>query len=165
MATEAWLRGGMPELDPLLRPVLYSFEQIREDAREWTAGIPTADLWSSVAGLTPIGFHLRHIAGSTSRLMTYVEGRQLSEDQIREMKEEGTPGATIEELLGGLELAFANAEAVVRSLQPEQLAAPRKVGRKELPTTVAGLLHHIAEHGQRHIGGASGGGKEGWACV
>lgn len=144
----------MPEVDPLLRPVLHSLAQIREDAREWTAGIPAADLWSSVAGLTPIGFHLRHIAGSTSRLMTYVEGRQLSEDQIREMKEEATPGATVEELLAGVDLAFANAEAVVRCLRPEQLAEARKVGRKELPTTVAGLLHHIAEHGQRHLGAA-----------
>ncbi|MBX9604422.1 MAG: DinB family protein [Bryobacteraceae bacterium] len=153
MAPEAWLRGAISGVDPLLQPVLRSFEQIREDLREWTTGIGPGDLWSSVAGLTPIGFQLRHIAGSTGRLMTYVAGGQLSEQQIREMKEESTPGATLEELLAGVDTAFAKAGSMVRGLRPEQLAEPRKVGRRELPTTVAGLLHHIAEHGQRHVGG------------
>jgi hypothetical protein len=34
------------------------------------------------------------------------------------------------------------------------LTEPRYVGRKQLPTTVLGLLVHIAEHTQRHIGEA-----------
>ena len=31
---------------------------------------------------------------------------------------------------------------------------PREIGRKKLPTTVIGLLTHIAEHTQRHVGQA-----------
>jgi len=42
----------------------------------------------------------------------------------------------------------------VRSLDPARLADPRAVGRKQLPTTVIGLLIHIAEHTQRHVGQA-----------
>jgi uncharacterized damage-inducible protein DinB len=30
----------------------------------------------------------------------------------------------------------------------------RTVGKKQLPTTVAGLLVHIADHTQRHVGQA-----------
>jgi hypothetical protein len=36
------------------------------------------------------------------------------------------------------------------------------VGRKRLPTTVIGLLTHIAEHTQRHVGQAIGAAK--WAA-
>jgi hypothetical protein len=32
--------------------------------------------------------------------------------------------------------------------------APRTIGRKKLPTTVLGLMVHIAEHTQRHLGQA-----------
>jgi hypothetical protein len=32
------------------------------------------------------------------------------------------------------------------------LADPRTVGRKHLPTTVVGLVVHLAEHTQRHVG-------------
>jgi hypothetical protein len=34
------------------------------------------------------------------------------------------------------------------------LPEPREVGRKRLPTTAIGLLTHIAEHTQRHVGQA-----------
>jgi uncharacterized damage-inducible protein DinB len=37
---------------------------------------------------------------------------------------------------------------------PDTLDLPRTVGRKNLPTTVAGLLVHIADHTQRHVGQA-----------
>jgi serine/threonine protein kinase len=47
-----------------------------------------------------------------------------------------------------------DAEAVVRAIDPATLREPRGVGRKQLPTTVIGLLTHIAEHTQRHVGQA-----------
>jgi uncharacterized damage-inducible protein DinB len=84
--------------------------------------------------------------------MAYVEGRQLSEAQIAVMKAEKEPGASREMLLAGLHAAFEKAEQVARSLDPSKLAEPRTVGRKQLPTTVIGLLVHIAEHTQRHVG-------------
>jgi hypothetical protein len=37
---------------------------------------------------------------------------------------------------------------------PDSLSQPRMVGRKNLPATVAGLLVHIADHTQRHVGQA-----------
>jgi hypothetical protein len=106
-----------------------------------------------------VGFHLRHIAGSTDRLVTYLEGLQLSEEQMAALRAEHDPGATREELLASMDATFQRAEAVVLSIDPATLADPRSVGRKRLPTTVIGLLTHIAEHTQRHVGQAISGAK------
>jgi uncharacterized damage-inducible protein DinB len=160
---EPWMRGPIPGVGTLLAPLLYSFQMAREDLAKWTEGLTSGQIWATPHGFGSVGFHLRHIAGSTDRLMTYVEGKQLSEAQLAVMNAEKEPGATREMLLAGLNAAFENAEAVVRSLSPAQLAEPRGVGRKQLPTTVIGLLVHLAEHTQRHVGQAISAAK--WARV
>jgi uncharacterized damage-inducible protein DinB len=102
-----------------------------------------------------VGFHLRHIAGSTGRLMTYLQGSALNPEQLASLEVEHVPaGAGRTELLALLDEAFRDAETVVRAIDPATLAEPRTVGRKHLPTTVIGLLVHIAEHTQRHVGQA-----------
>ena len=151
---EPWMRGPVADVHPLTAPILYAFQQAREDLAHFTAGMSTEQLWVTPHGFGPVGFHIRHIAGSTARLMTYLLGRQLSEEQLAALAEEAAPGASREELLEELDFAFAAAEAVVRSLDPATLAEPREVGRKRLPSTVIGLLTHIAEHTQRHVGQA-----------
>jgi hypothetical protein len=151
---EPWLRGPIVGLSPLVAPILYAFQQAREDLARFTEGLTTAQIWARPHGFGPVGFHLRHIAGSVDRLMTYLEGRLLDEAQMAELKAEMEPGATREELLAAVETAFLRAEATVRAIDPATLAQPRGVGRKQLPTTVIGLLTHIAEHTQRHVGEA-----------
>jgi len=84
--------------------------------------------------------------------MTYLQGRELTAPQMAALQMEKDPGADREELLAAVDRAFADAEAIVRSLDPATLADPRTVGRKRLPTTVIGLLTHIAEHTMRHVG-------------
>jgi uncharacterized damage-inducible protein DinB len=87
--------------------------------------------------------------------MTYLQGRALDAEQMATLKAEETGiGPGRDELLADLDRAFRNAEAVVRSLDPSTLAEDRTVGRKRLPTTVIGLVTHIAEHTQRHVGQA-----------
>ena len=151
---EPWLRGPMADVHPLLAPILYSFQQAREDLDHWTSGLKDSQIWDRPHGLAPIGFHLRHIAGSVGRLMTYVTGGQLTAGQISAMRGEMEPGASRDELLRSLARAFYNAETIVRSLDPATLSEPREVGRKKLPSTVGSLLAHIAEHTQRHVGEA-----------
>jgi uncharacterized damage-inducible protein DinB len=151
---EPWLRGPLPGVDTFIAPLLYSFQMAREDLAKYTAGLTTEQIWARPHGFGSVGFHLRHIAGSTDRLMTYVTGDQLSSAQMAALKTEKEPGAMREELLAGVDQAFASAEAVARALDPTRLADPRGVGRKQLPTTVIGLLVHIAEHTQRHVGQA-----------
>jgi uncharacterized damage-inducible protein DinB len=151
---EPWLRGPLGDVDPLLAPILYSFEQAREDLAAHTEGLTTEQIWVQPFGFGSVGFHIRHIGGSTERLMTYLEGRQLSDAQMAALGSEQEAGATREQLLADLDAALSRAEAVLRKIDPATLAAPREVGRRHLPTTVIGLITHIAEHTQRHVGQA-----------
>jgi hypothetical protein len=151
---EPWLRGPLPSVNPLLSPALYSFQQTREDLAAHTQGLTTAQVWSRPHRLAPLGFHIRHIAGSVDRLTTYLEGRALDEAQMAALTAENQPGAGLAELLAELDRFLRRAEQVIRSIDPVTLAEPRSVGRKQLPTTVIGLLTHIAEHTQRHLGQA-----------
>ncbi len=146
---EPWLRGPLPGVSPFLAPLLYSFQQAREDLAAHTAGLNDAQIW----GPGSIGFHLGHIAGSTTRLMQYLQGLSLTAGQLAELDTESQPsGRGRDDLLAEIDRVFLEAENVVRRLDPATLADPRAVGRSHLPTTVIGLLTHIAEHTQRHVG-------------
>lgn len=161
---EAWMRGPIPGVDPLLAPVLYSFQQAREDLARYTRNLSTAQIWAAPHGFGSVGFHLRHIAGSTGRLVSYLQGRPLTRQQFASLLVEHEPlAAGRDELLAELDHAFDAATAVVRALDPATLREPRVVGRKRLPTTVAGLLTHIAEHTQRHVGQAISAAR--WAAL
>jgi len=148
------MRGPIDGVPALLSPLLYSFQQAREDLARWTEGLTPEQIWATPHGFGSVGFHLRHIAGSTDRLMTYLEGGQLSEAQMQFLKHEHESGATLEELFAAINGVFERAEGIVRGLDPARLPEPREIGRKKLPTTVIGLLTHIAEHTQRHVGQA-----------
>jgi uncharacterized damage-inducible protein DinB len=148
------MRGPLSGVHPLIAPSLYGFQQAREDLAKHTEGLTPAQIWATPHGFGSLGFHLRHTAGSVDRLATYLRGEQLLDSQMEFLRREHDPGATREELLALIDTAFQNVEALARALDPHRLADPREVGRKRLPTTVLGLLTHIAEHTQRHVGQA-----------
>ncbi len=148
------MRGPLENIDPLLAPVLYSFKQADEDISRHTEGLSSEEMWVRPHGFGSVGFHIRHIAGSVDRLTTYLQDRQLNSEQLVALDREMDPGASREDLLDELQRAFAHAERVIRSLERNVLAETRAVGRRRLPTTVIGLLVHIAEHTQRHVGQA-----------
>jgi hypothetical protein len=146
----------LPQVHPLLAPLLYAFQQTREDLARHTAGLTVGQVWARPHGLAPLGFHLRHMAGSVDRLTSYLEGRPLDERQMAALAAEMEPGAGLEELLADVDRALRRAEEIIRAIDPATFAEPLWVGRKRLPTTVIGLLVHIAEHTQRHLGQAIG---------
>jgi len=155
MAAEPWLRGPIAGVHPLVAPVLFALQQAREDLAKYTEALTTEQIWSTPHGFGSAGFHIRHIAGSTDRLMTYAQGRELTEEQFAQLRaEERVAGAEREELLSMLDEAFARAETVLRTVDPARLTEPKVVGRQKLPTTLIGLLVHVAEHTQRHVGQA-----------
>jgi uncharacterized damage-inducible protein DinB len=151
---EPWLTGSRRDVHPLLAPTLYSYAQAREDLAHWTAELSDAQIWSRPHGLAPVGFHIRHIAGSVERLTTYLKGEQLTTQQLDALEHEMQPGPGREEMLRALDDSLQRSEQVILALNPATLEHPRAVGRKRLPTTVAGLLVHLAEHTQRHVGEA-----------
>jgi uncharacterized damage-inducible protein DinB len=151
---EPWLRGPISGISPLIAPVLYSFQQAREDLAKHTEGLTRDQTWGRPFGLAPVGFHLRHIAGSVHRLTTYLLGAQLDEAQMAALRNEMEPGEPLANLLAQVNESLAQAEERIKSIDPAILTEPRAVGRQQLPTTVIGLLIHIAEHTQRHVGQA-----------
>src|SRR5215469_16003797 len=117
MNAEPWLRGPIPGLNPLVAPILYTFQQAREDLAAHTDGLTDEQIWATPHGFGSVGFHLRHIAGSTERLFTYVQGRQLTPEQLEALAAEKSPrGGSRGELLAGIDGAFRDAERVVREL-------------------------------------------------
>lgn len=152
LPVEPWLRGPLEGVSPLLAPVLFALEQTKEDLETWTAGLPEHRLWTSTGGLAPLGFQLKHIAGSIDRLLTYAKGEPLSATQMGALKGEAQPTGSIRELLAEVNTSIDRVNEFARSIDPGRLTEARGVGRKQLPTSVIGLLIHIAEHTQRHVG-------------
>ena len=151
---EPWLRGTKTEIPAVPRAVLHALELAHEDLQKWCGELTGEELNSRPAGLPPVAFHLRHIARSLDRLLTYAEGRRLSEEQFAKLKSEMEPGATRDSLFAELTTALKTSSERIRTLATADLEQPRTVGTKALPTTVGGLLVHVAEHTQRHVGQA-----------
>lgn len=149
---EPWLRGTLTEVPAVGRGVLHALELALEDAKKWCGDLSDREIHVRPAGLPSVAFQLRHIAGSLDRLLTYAEGRALSEKQLQALKAEATPEGTTKELLVELEAAILRGSLRVCALASENPSLPRTVGSKRLPTTLGGLLVHIADHTQRHVG-------------
>jgi uncharacterized damage-inducible protein DinB len=136
-------------------PAAHALMQTLEDAERETAHLSTEDLWRPAGDAAPIGFHLRHLAGSIDRLLTYARGEKLNEAQRAALAAEklpGNPPSDATTLLDALRRTITDALTQLQATRPSALAEPRPVGRAGLPTTVLGLLFHAAEHGQRHAG-------------
>src|SRR4029077_15867920 len=96
-------------------------------------------------------------AGSIDRLLTYAAGGTLTADQMWALRAEENPGdppVAADALLAGVDRAVDHALDVLRATPEAALGTPRAVGRAQLPSTVLGLLFHLAEPAQRHAGQA-----------
>jgi uncharacterized damage-inducible protein DinB len=154
---EPWLCGTHAEVPAVGRAVLHALDLALDDLTKWTAGLADAEVHEHPLGLSSIAFHLRHIARSTDRILTYAEGMQLSPEQLTALKaEQSSPSASEPEslavLLAEVETSFSNAGERIRVLATADLATFRGVGRKQLPTSIGGALIHVADHTQRHVG-------------
>jgi uncharacterized damage-inducible protein DinB len=149
---EPWLRGTHADIPAVGRAVLHAFDLALDDITKWTEGLSDLEIHAQPLGLSPVAFHLKHIARSTDRLLTYAEGGQISSDQLARLKTEQAGSETLAELLAEVETSFSNAADRVRVLANADLNTFRGVGRKQLPTSIGGALVHVADHTQRHVG-------------
>jgi uncharacterized damage-inducible protein DinB len=152
---EPWLRGTHSDVPAAGRAVLHALELSLDDLTKWTARLTDAEVHAQPLGLTSIAFHLRHIARSVDRILTYAEGGQLSAEQLAALKtESGAEGKqeTLAELLAAVEISFSDAADRIRVLATADLNTPRFVGRRQLPTSIGGAMIHVADHTQRHTG-------------
>lgn len=152
-STEPWLRGTHTDVPAAGRAVLHALELALDDLTKWTAGLTDAEVHAQPLGLPSIAFHLRHIARSTDRILTYAEGEPLAAEQMAALKSElEGKQETLAELLAEVEVAFTDAAERIRVLATANLDTPRFVGRKQLPTSIGGALVHVADHTMRHVG-------------
>ena len=139
-------------VDPVLMPVAHALVQASEDLARAASDLTVEELWVKPGGAASVGFHLRHIAGSTDRLLTYCRGEQLTEAQRQTIPLEQEAGADAETLVREARAGIDRGLAAIKGASKESLFDPRAIGRAALPTNVFGLLCHIAEHTQRHTG-------------
>jgi len=136
------------------RGVLHALELAEEDITRWCGTLSDSEINERPHGLPPVAFHLRHIAGSLDRLLTYAEGDQLSSEQVTALKSELDAIATSQTVFAQFRQAIERSADRVKKLVEVDLDQRRGVGKKQLPTTVGGLLVHVADHTQRHVGQA-----------
>lgn len=152
---EPWLRGAVPGIPALLQPVAHALIHSRENLTDVVLPLTDSQLWCSIGQSASVGYHLRHLSGSTDRLMTYARGEELSDTQRALLAAEKGVAASFpsaRDLLGDWN-AVVEALLVQLELTPESdLLEPRYVGRARLESTVVGLLFHAAEHASRHTG-------------
>ncbi len=150
---EVWLRGPVEGVPAELLPAAHALLQTLEDVEHAAAGLTRDQVWRTPGGAPSVGFHLRHLDGSTDRLLTYARGERLSADQKAALAGEQAPsGPDAGPLLANLRSRIATALDVLRATPVSAIYDARTVGRASLPTTVIGLLFHAAEHSQRHAG-------------
>jgi uncharacterized damage-inducible protein DinB len=151
---EAWLSGPVPSVPGLLQPVTHALLQAKREIHELMNDFDETLLWKKPAGLASPGFHLQHIAGVQDRLFTYAKGEMLSAQQLQYLKAEGVEDSIIN-VAGLLDNLNTQTERSVQQLietDENTLTETRGVGRRQIPSTVLGLLFHAAEHTMRHTG-------------
>lgn len=151
---EAWLSGTLEGVSPVLMPAAHALLQAARDIEQAAHGLGVMQVWMQPHGAPSAGFHLRHIAGSVNRLLTYARGEQLTDSQLAALAAENhannvDDGASLAKLAN---TEINQAVAVIKVTDERTLFDNRSVGRDRLPTNIIGLLFHIAEHTQRHTG-------------
>jgi uncharacterized damage-inducible protein DinB len=159
VSTEPWLAGPMDGVPVELQPAAHAFLNALADVEKLAAnGLTDAELRARPGGAAPIAFHLVHIAGAIDRLLTYAQGSALNEAQREALKRETDHAAQDSLSVAGtfstVRDAIESALDTLRATDAGLLQSPREVGRARLPTTLAGLLFHAAEHTARHAGQA-----------
>jgi uncharacterized damage-inducible protein DinB len=156
---EAWLRGPVDGIPPLLQPVAHALVQARAELRALAADLPPERLWTRPGDVASAGFHLRHLTGVLDRLLTYARGEPLTQPQLDALAAEphppadgGTDAAEVAALVAAFDAQVDRALAQLRATDERTLLETRHVGRGRLPSTVLGLLFHAAEHTMRHLG-------------
>ena len=71
MANEAWLNGKLDGFAPIVMPAAHALVQAIVDLEEFAASLSAEELTARPNNSPSIAFHLRHIAGSIDRLLTY----------------------------------------------------------------------------------------------
>jgi hypothetical protein len=152
---EVWLRGPQNEFPILLQPIAFALMQAREDVDKFMLSFPDNLLYERPGGAASPAFHLQHLTGVLDRMFTYAENLPLNEAQLNWLQSEGLVPEkynSVQELIHIFNHQIEISLQKLKNIEIDTLTEVRSVGRKQLPSTVFGLLIHAAEHTQRHVG-------------
>jgi uncharacterized damage-inducible protein DinB len=151
---EQWMRGPVENIPALLQPVAHALLQAKDEVNDLMQNFSAELLWKKPAGNASPAFHLHHLTGVLDRLFTYARAEQLSQLQLDYLAAEGKENEVINTTML-LENFNKQVDLSLKQLtitDEKTLTDFRGVGRKQLPSTVLGLLFHAAEHTMRHTG-------------
>lgn len=150
---EIWLKGPVQDVPALLQPVAHALLQAREEVSGIMKDFPASLLWQKPAGVASPGFHLQHLQGVLERLFTYADSKALSDAQLETLNKEVQPNTkSVDELVDAFNMQVDASINYLKHVDETILTQHRVVGRKQMPSTVLGLLFHAAEHTMRHVG-------------
>lgn len=151
---EVWLReekisGLLPQLQPAANALLEAAEELDI----FLADFPESKLWEKPYGCASVGFHLLHISGFLDRLLTYADGKSLTQAQLDYLAEEShISNESLISLQTKTTQSIHHAIEKMKIYPESELLQSRFVGRDKIKTTLLGLIFHCAEHTMRHIG-------------
>ena len=130
---EVWLRGPIAGFPPELMPVAHSLLQVLEEVDAVIRPLSFDELWTRPGDAASIGFHLKHLAGSLDRLLTYARGESLTVVQRSALDGEERAGLANDQ---PAMLLRAARDAIERALEQNPRdtrgdagrAAPRRAG-------------------------------------
>lgn len=151
---EVWQRGPIDGVPAQLQPVAHALLQAVEDVEKEMSSFPEVLLWERPGGVASVGFHLKHKKGVVDRLFTYARGEMLGDEQMHYLNSETSldKSVTVQTLVDEFRKQVSTALNQLKATDTGTLTDTRGVGRKQIPSTVIGLLFHAAEHVQRHVG-------------
>jgi uncharacterized damage-inducible protein DinB len=103
--------------------------------------------------VNPIGGILRHIGGSSQRLLLYALGEPVPEELRRRFEWEFDPtGDPPAQVLAAFHEEVGRVQERLLRLRPEDLSAVRTFPRRDVDVEAMFILHHLVEHAQHHAG-------------
>ena len=135
---EVWLRGPVEGIPAELLPAAHAFLQTLEDVQHAAAGLTPEQVWRTPGGAPSVGFHLRHLDGSTDRLLTYARGERLSADQRAALAgEQAGSGLEAGQLLVNVRARIASALDALRATRRRRFTtrAPSAGRRSRQPSS------------------------------
>ena len=151
---EVWQRGPLKEMPDLLQPIAHALLQAEEELDEMMNNFSAELLWQRPANVASPAFHLQHLSGVLDRVFTYARNEPLTEFQLAQLHDEDVApqNVSVQSLLERFKRQIKTAIIQLQNTNEDALKEYRGVGRKQLPSTVIGLLVHAAEHTMRHVG-------------
>lgn len=151
---DPFLSGDVPGTEPQTSAWLRGLEHLQLNLERWASGLPEQGYWWTPApAANPIGVLLRHIGGSSLRLLLYAQGEmpsdELREEGSRDFQPLGHGGRQLyDECVARLGLVREGLAA----LKPADFGAVREVGRKRIPVRTTIIVQHLLEHAHSHAG-------------